>query len=73
VPTAGRGRDRLDPALVKLALALMFGSLAAGLDTTIANVALDWISRSFDVPVATVQWVSTGDLLALTMIIPLTG
>jgi EmrB/QacA subfamily drug resistance transporter len=70
---AGQGPDRLDPALVKLALVLMLGSLASGLDTTIVNVALDRVARGFDVPVGTVQWVSTGYLLALTMIMPLTG
>jgi EmrB/QacA subfamily drug resistance transporter len=59
--------------LVKLALVLMLGSFASGLDTTIVNVTLDRLVRSFDVPVATVQWVSTGYLLALTMIMPLTG
>jgi EmrB/QacA subfamily drug resistance transporter len=72
-PGTGPGRDRLDPALVKLALVLMLGSVAAGLDTTIVNVALNQLGRRFGVPVATVQWVSTGYLLALTMIIPLTG
>jgi EmrB/QacA subfamily drug resistance transporter len=72
-PAAGQGRDRLDPALVKLALVLMLGSFASGLDTTIVTVALDRLSHGFDVPVATVQWVSTGYLLALTMIMPLTG
>jgi EmrB/QacA subfamily drug resistance transporter len=70
---AATGRDRLDPALVKLALALMLGSFASGLDTTIVNVTLDRLVRGFDVPVATVQWVSTGYMLALTMIMPLTG
>jgi EmrB/QacA subfamily drug resistance transporter len=69
----GRRRDRLDPALVRLALVLMLGSFASGLDTTIVNVTLDRLVRSFDVSVATVQWVSTGYLLALTMIMPLTG
>ena len=70
---AAAGRDRLDPALVKLALVLMLGSFASGLDTTIVNVTLDRLVRSFDVPVATVQWVSTGYMLALTMVMPLTG
>ena len=66
-------RDRLDPALVRLALALMLGALAAGLDSTIANVALDRIGRDFAVSAATVQWVITGYLLPMTMIVPLTG
>jgi EmrB/QacA subfamily drug resistance transporter len=70
---AGPRRDRLDPAVVKLALVLMLGSLASGLDTTIVNVALDRLARGFDSPLPTVQWVSTGYLLAQTMIMPLTG
>jgi EmrB/QacA subfamily drug resistance transporter len=70
---AGQGRDRLDAALVKLALVLMLGSFASGLDTTIVNVTLNRLVRSFDVSVATVQWVSTGYMLALTMVMPLTG
>jgi EmrB/QacA subfamily drug resistance transporter len=63
----------VDPALVKLGLVLMLGSFASGLDTTIVNVTLDRLVHSFGVSVATVQWVSTGYLLALTMIMPLTG
>jgi EmrB/QacA subfamily drug resistance transporter len=72
-PTSAVRPDRLDPALVKLALVLMLGAVASGLDTTIVNVALNRIGTEFAAGVATVQWVSTGYLLALTMIIPLTG
>jgi EmrB/QacA subfamily drug resistance transporter len=69
----GPARDRLDPALIKLALVLMLGSLAAGLDTTIVNVALATVARHFGTSVATVQWVITAYLLALTMVVPLTA
>jgi EmrB/QacA subfamily drug resistance transporter len=72
-PTTAPGPDRLDPALVKLALVLMLGALASGLDTTIVNVTFDRLEHRFDVPIATVQWVSTAYLLALTMVMPLTG
>ncbi|MBS2534725.1 DHA2 family efflux MFS transporter permease subunit [Catenulispora sp. NF23] len=65
--------DRLDPALVKLALALMLGALASGLDTTIVNVTFDQLIHRFHASVGTTQWVSTGYLLALTMVMPLTG
>lgn len=70
---AGGATDRLDPALVRLALVLMLGALAAGLDTTIVNVAIDTLGRHFDASVSTVQWVSTGYLLGLTMVVPLTA
>ena len=43
------------------------------LDTTIVAVAINTLGRDFDVSVATIQWVSTGYLLALSMVIPLTG
>src|SRR5215208_6895894 len=43
------------------------------LDTTIVNVALETLSRELDSPLSTIQWVSTGYLLALAIVIPLTG
>ena len=43
------------------------------LDTTIVNVALETLSRELDAPLNTIQWVSTGYLLALATVIPLTG
>lgn len=68
-----RSKDRLDPALLKLAGILVVGGLAPLLDTTIVNVALDGLSRQLDSTVTTVQWVSTGYLLAFAMSIPATG
>jgi EmrB/QacA subfamily drug resistance transporter len=43
------------------------------LDTTIVAVALDVLGRDFKVSIATIQWVTTGYLLALAMVIPVTG
>lgn len=68
-----RPGGRLDSALVKLALVLLIGSLASGLGTSIANVTIDSLGATFDASVATMQWVSTGYLLALSMVVPLTG
>jgi EmrB/QacA subfamily drug resistance transporter len=63
----------LDPHLKRLALVVVLGSIMSILDTTIVNVAIDTLSRDFRAPLSTVQWVSTGYLLALAMTIPLTG
>src|SRR5205085_3072937 len=41
--------------------------------TTIVNVAIDSLSRSLHSPLSTIQWVSTGYLLSLATVIPLTG
>jgi EmrB/QacA subfamily drug resistance transporter len=68
-PTA----DKLPPELIRLALTIMLGAIMVTLDMTMANVALDTLVREFDTPVATMQWVSTGYLLALALVIPLTG
>src|SRR3954464_12011778 len=43
------------------------------LDTTIVNVALETLSKELHAPLSTIQWVSTGYLLSLAMVIPLTG
>ncbi|MEU5874149.1 DHA2 family efflux MFS transporter permease subunit [Glycomyces sp. NPDC047369] len=65
--------DRLDPALIRLGLALVLGVFMSMLDTTIVNVALETLGREFDTGLATMQWVVTGYLLALAVVIPTTG
>jgi EmrB/QacA subfamily drug resistance transporter len=65
--------DRIDRSLVRLALVLLVGTVVVQLDATIVSVALDALASAFDVGIPTVQWVSTGYLLALAMVIPLTG
>jgi EmrB/QacA subfamily drug resistance transporter len=63
----------LDRQLWRLSSVVVLGALMSILDTTIVNVAIDALSRDFRSPLATIQWVSTGYLLALSMVIPLTG
>jgi EmrB/QacA subfamily drug resistance transporter len=65
--------EPLDPALVKLALVIVVGVIAAILDLTIVNVAIDTLQRRLHTSVATIQWVSTGYLLAVAMTIPVSG
>ena len=43
------------------------------LDTTIVTVAINTLRRDFHTNLATIQWVSTAYLLALAMVIPLSG
>ncbi len=76
-PTASATLDRSDAGIPRGALStawvLIIGGFAGILDTTIVAIALDTLAREFEVPVATIQWVSTGYLLALAVAIPLTG
>src|SRR3954466_10101600 len=64
------GLDR--PTLVVAGVATL-GLIMAVLDTTIVNVALDTLSHDLHAPLATIQWVSTGYLLTLAAVIPLSG
>lgn len=52
---------------------MVLGTIMAILDTTIVAVALDTLSKDFKVSVSTIQWVTTGYLLALAVVIPVTG
>ena len=72
-PPAATGLSGLDPQLKRLAVVVVLGTIMSILDTTIVNVAIDTLSRDFRAPLSTVQWVSTGYLLALATVIPLTG
>src|SRR4051794_41681599 len=78
--TAGPGAERVDRmsggldrrTLVVGGVATL-GLIMAVLDTTIVNVALDTLSRDLHAPLSTIQWVSTGYLLSLAAVIPLSG
>ncbi|MEV6800338.1 MDR family MFS transporter [Micromonospora rifamycinica] len=63
----------LSPELRKLTRILILGAIAALLDTTVVNLAIDVLSREFDAPVSTIQWVNTSYLLALGIVIPVSG
>jgi EmrB/QacA subfamily drug resistance transporter len=52
---------------------VIIGVIMSVLDTTIVNVALETLSQELHSPLSTIQWVSTGYLLSLAMVIPLTG
>src|SRR6478752_6311320 len=66
-------RDHVDPQVLKVAMVLIVGGLAVVFDTTIVSVALHSIAEQLETSVATIQWVSTGYLLALGVTIPLVG
>jgi EmrB/QacA subfamily drug resistance transporter len=65
--------DKLDPALVRMAVAIIVGVIAVIFDSTIVSVALHQLSIDLHASVSTIQWVSTGYLLALGIAIPLVG
>ncbi|HMJ03181.1 MAG TPA: MFS transporter, partial [Conexibacter sp.] len=66
-------RTGLDRGLLAISSVVVLGAIMSILDTTIVNIAINHLSQDFDAPLATIQWVSTGYLLALATVIPLTG
>ncbi|WP_214321093.1 MDR family MFS transporter [Nonomuraea sediminis] len=68
-----RTRERLEPSLVRMGLVLTLGAILAMLDTTIVNVGMDTMGRDLHGSLDQLQWVSTGYLLAVSMVMPLSG
>lgn len=64
---------KLDPEIVRVALAITVGGIAVIFDTTIVNVALKQLGRELGAPLSTIQWISTGYLLAMFAAIPAVG
>jgi len=63
--------DKVDPKVIKTGLILVVGFIAVVFDTTIVSVALHTLSRDLNATVSTIQWITTGYLLALGMAVPL--
>ncbi len=55
----------------KILAALLVGGITAILDTTIVAIGIKTIASDLHSPLATIQWISTGYLLALAVAIPL--
>jgi len=66
-------KQKVDPQVMKVAMVLIVGGLAVVFDTTIVSLALHTLANQLHTSVATIQWVSTGYLLALGVTIPLVG
>ncbi|MCS0639591.1 DHA2 family efflux MFS transporter permease subunit [Streptomyces sp. LP05-1] len=71
--TADRPSDRLEPAVLKLGSVLVLGTILAVLDSTVVNVGIEAIRSDFGSSLATVQWISTGYLLAFALVAPISG
>jgi EmrB/QacA subfamily drug resistance transporter len=67
-----RPSTALDPELRRLAFVVLSGGVMILLDTTMMVVAINELGRQFHTSLATIQWVLTAYLLALSMTIPLT-
>ncbi|MEU6551297.1 DHA2 family efflux MFS transporter permease subunit [Streptomyces sp. NPDC046915] len=64
---------RFPPALRRVLLVTVLGSVMSYLDATVVNVALRSLSDSMDTSLATIQWLVTAYLLGLAAVIPVSG
>jgi EmrB/QacA subfamily drug resistance transporter len=65
--------DKIDRAVWRISFIVVIGSIMSILDTTIVNVAINTLHRELHSSLASVQWVSTGYMLSLAAVIPVTG
>src|ERR1044072_745314 len=65
--------SRIEPHVWRIAIVVILGAIMSVLDTTIANVALQTLSRDLHTSLDGIQWVVTGYLLALAAVIPVSG
>ena len=73
MPRSPANTFTLTPEVRRTSTVVVLGSIMSILDTTIVAVALATLGRDFHVSVTTIQWVATGYLLALAVVIPITG
>lgn len=73
VSVASGKTDRIGLRTWRLCWVIVLGAFASGLDSSIANVGLEAISRALESSLAITQWVSSGYLLALALSLPLAG
>jgi EmrB/QacA subfamily drug resistance transporter len=70
---APRESERLDPLIWKVGSVAMLGSFLSQLDATVVNVSLSSLAATFHCSLSAIQWVTSGYLLALALILPLNG
>jgi EmrB/QacA subfamily drug resistance transporter len=63
--------DRLDRQLWKIILVAALGSFLAQLDATVVNVSLANLATDLHTTLPVIQWVTSGYLLALALMLPL--
>ena len=60
----------MDNALLKLGAVVVTGTITAMLDMSMVTVALAGMTRAFDAPITTVQWVNAAYLLSIATVVP---
>jgi EmrB/QacA subfamily drug resistance transporter len=73
LPKASSESGGLDPLVWKITAVAVLGSFLAQLDATIVNVSLSSLAVDLHSSLTSIQWVTSGYLLALALMLPLNG
>jgi EmrB/QacA subfamily drug resistance transporter len=68
-----RDAERLDPLVWKITSVAVIGSFLSQLDATVVNVSLSTLAVELHSSLTAIQWVTSGYLLALALMLPLNG
>src|ERR1700733_13959424 len=72
-PGGGDDADRLGPGIWKIIAVAVAGAFMPLLSTTMVNVSLLNLAAELHASLSTIQWVTSGYLLALALMLPLNG
>jgi hypothetical protein len=73
LPESSNETDRLDPLILKITTVAVLGSFLSQLDATVVNVSLSSLAVELHSSLTAIQWVTSGYLLALALMLPLNG
>jgi EmrB/QacA subfamily drug resistance transporter len=73
LPKVSAESGGLDPLVWKITAVAVLGSFLAQLDATIVNVSLSSLAVDLHSSLTAIQWVTSGYLLALALMLPLNG
>jgi EmrB/QacA subfamily drug resistance transporter len=73
IATREEGSDGLDPRIWRVAAVALVGPFMTQLDSTVVNLSLPTMRQALHSPIATAQWIISGYLLALALMLPLNG
>src|ERR1700721_2871885 len=72
-PDGGGESDRLGPGIWKIIAVTVAGAFMTLLSTTMVNVSLSNLGAELHASLSAIQWVTSGSLRALALMLPLTG
>lgn len=65
--------NKLPKEVLSAAWAIALGAIAPMLDSTMVNIAIDQLTKTFQTDLAMIQWAITGYILAMAMAVPIAG